>query len=263
MWHNIAAFIIKYRIALLIILLGSTGVMGYFAAQVKISYEFTSAVPTDNVKYIEYQAFRKQFGEDGNLMVIGVKTKDFFQPAFFNDYAALARKVARVKSVENVLSIPGAITLAKDTLTQKLKVMPISTDTVYTQTDSFKQAFLSLPFFRGLLYNPAADAYMMMVHIDKNVLNTKDRSGVINEILALCDSFGKQHNTDMHYSGLPLIRTEMAMKVQSEMRLFLILSFLLTAVILALFFRSFFAVLSSMLVVAIGVIWSKIGRAHV
>jgi hypothetical protein len=256
MWHNIAAFIIKYRIALLILLLGSTGVMGYFAAQVKISYEFTSAVPTDNAKFLEYQAFRKQFGEDGNLMVIGVKTKDFFSQDFFKDYARLARQVAKVKSVENVLSIPGAITLVKDTVTQKLKVMPITSDTSFAQVDSFKQTFLSLPFFKGLLYNPAEDAYMMMVHIDKNVLNTKDRKGVINGILALCDSFGSRHHTEMHYSGLPLIRTEMAMKVQSEMKLFLILSFLLTAVILALFFRSFFAVLSSMLVVAIGVIWS-------
>ena len=106
MWHKIAAFIIKFRIALLILLLASTGILGYYASQVKISYEFTSAVPTDNPKYIEYQNFRKQFGEDGNLMVIGVQTKDFFSPAFFSDYAILARDIDSVKSVENVLSIP-------------------------------------------------------------------------------------------------------------------------------------------------------------
>src|ERR1700739_2716247 len=108
MWHSIAAFIIKFRIALLIILLASTGILGYFASQVKISYEFTSAVPTDNPKYLEYQNFRKQFGEDGNLMVVGVQTKDFFTPEFFNDYAILVQHIDSVKSVENVLSIPGA-----------------------------------------------------------------------------------------------------------------------------------------------------------
>src|SRR4051812_5375300 len=120
MWHDIAAFIIKFRIALLIALLASTGIMTYYATQVKISYDFTSAVPTDNPKYIEYQNFRKQFGEDGNLMVIGVQTKDFFSPGFFNDYSKLAHDIAVVKAVENVLSIPGAITLEKDTVTQKL-----------------------------------------------------------------------------------------------------------------------------------------------
>ncbi len=256
MWHNIAAFIIKFRIALLIVLLASTGIMGYFAAQIKISYEFTSAVPTDNAKYIEYQSFRKQFGEDGNLMVIGVQTKDFFSTAFFNDYAALAKQVAKVPSVENVLSIPGAITLVKDTATQKLKVSPIAADFPLASVDSFRQVFLNLPFYKGFLYNPETDAYMMAVRIDKNVLNSKDRAAVINSIVALASDFGKKYNIEMHYSGLPLIRTEMALKVQSEMRLFLILSFILTAVILVLFFRSFMAVLASMLVVAIGVVWS-------
>ncbi len=257
MWHNIAAFIIKFRIALLISLLLSTGFMGYYAAQVKISYEFTSAVPTDNAKYIEYQNFRKQFGEDGNLMVIGIQTKDFFNPSFFNDYALLAKNVAKVDSVDNVISIPGAITLIKDTVTQKLKVSPIAGDPPFANVDSIKQTFLNLPFYRDFIYNTRdTPSYIMAVRISKTVLNSKNRSAVINSILALSDEFGKTHHIEMHYSGLPLIRTAMATKVQSEMRLFLILSFVLTAVILILFFRSFTAVLASMLVVAIGVVWS-------
>ncbi len=258
MWHNIAAFIIKYRIALLIFLLADTCIMGYYASKIQISYEFTSAVPTDNPKLVEYQAFRKQFGEDGNLMVIGVKTHDFFKPDFFNDYAALTRKIAHVDSVENVLSIPGAITLVKDTLTQKLKVASVAGNPPYDNVDSFRKTFMALPFYKGFLYNNTGDtpAYTMAVRINKNVLNSKLRAGVINHILALSDSFGKAHNVELHYSGLPLIRTQMAMKVQTEMRMFLIMSFVLTAVILVLFFRSFTAVLSSMLVVAIGVVWS-------
>lgn len=256
MWHKIAAFIIKYRIALLIALLLSTGVMGYFAAQVKISYEFTSAVPTDNPRLIEYQAFRKQFGEDGNLMVIGVQTKDFFNPDFFNDYGKLAKDVDSVEAVENVLSIPGAITLEKDTVTEKLKVTPLAVNNHIANVDSFKAAFLNLPFYRNFLYNQETGAYLMAVRIDKTVLNSPKRAGVIKEILALGDAFGKQHNVEMHYSGLPLIRTQMATKVETEMRLFLIVSLILTAVILILFFRSFMAVLASMLVVATGVVWS-------
>ncbi|MES2701944.1 MAG: MMPL family transporter [Bacteroidota bacterium] len=241
---------------LLILLLADTGIMGYFASQVKLSYEFTSAVPTDNPRYIEYQAFRRQFGEDGNLMVIGVQTDKFFSPSFFNDYAVLAKQVSKVNAVENVLSIPGAITLVKDTITQKLNVMPIAGDPPFTNVDSIRQTFENLPFYRGFLYNPATHAYMMAVRINKDTLNSKDRAGVINRIVALGNEFGAKNHTEMHYSGLPLIRTEMALKVQSEMKLFLILSFVLTAVILVLFFRSAMAVLASMLVVAIGVVWS-------
>lgn len=256
MWHKVAAFIIKYRIVLLILLLADTAIMGFFASKVKLSYEFTSAVPIDNPKYIEYQKFRSQFGEDGNLMVIGVQTNDFFSPAFFNDYAILGKEIDKVDSVENVLNIPGAITLIKDTVTQKLKVTAIAGTPPFGNVDSIKQIFLNLPFYKGFLYNPATNAYMMAVRINKDALNSKVRADIVQRITALADAFGKKYNTEMHYSGLPLIRTEMARKVQSEMKLFLVLSFILTAVILVLFFRSFTTVLASMLVVAIGVIWS-------
>jgi len=256
MWHKIAAFIIKYRLALLIALLADTAIMGYFATKVKLSYEFTSAVPTDNPKYLEYQNFRKQFGEDGNLMVIGVQTDKFFSTSFFNDYATLAKDIAKINAVENVLSIPGAVTLIKDTVTSKLKVAPIAGDPPFANVDSIRNTFLNLPIYKGFLYNPDTKAYMMAVRIDKNVLNSKDRAEVIDNIVSHANAFGAKYGTEMHYSGLPLIRTQMALKVQSEMKLFLIMSFVLTAIILVIFFRSFTAVLSSMLVVAIGVIWS-------
>lgn len=256
MWHNIAAFIIKFRVALLVLILAATGVMGYFATKVELSYEFTNAIPTDNPKYKDYQSFRRQFGEDGNMMVIGIRSKDFFKPEMFNDYAAFVQKLEKIKSVETVLSIPNAITLIKDTTTGKLKVQRLMGNPPFINTDSIRNTLFNLPFYNGFLYNAETDAYLIAVRIDKKVLNSKNRSGVVNEIVALGDDFGKKHSIELHYSGLPLIRTMMANKVQQEMKFFLVLSFVLTAVILVLFFRSFVGVLTSMLVVAIGVIWS-------
>jgi uncharacterized protein len=258
MWHKIAAYIIKLRIILLVILLLATGVMGYFASQVKLSYDFISAVPTDNPKYIDYQNFKKTFGEDGNLMVIGVQTTDFFSSAFFKEYVQLSRELAKVPAVENVLSIPAAINLKKDTVTQRLKTVPLvdSTADATGNYDSVKYLFSNLVFYKNFLYNPDSNTYMMALRINKDVLNSKDRSVVISKILQLCNDFCDRQHVTMHYSGLPLIRTEMAMRVKSEMRLFLILSFVLTAAILVLFFHSASAVISSMLVVAMGVVWS-------
>lgn len=256
MWHKIAALIIKFRVALLVLLLAATAVMGFYATKVELSYEFTNAIPTDNPKYKDYQAFRKQFGEDGNLMVIGVQTDKFFTPTFFNDYAVLVRKLEKVHAVENILSVPGAINLVKDTTTNQLKVVRLFGDQPITNGDSIRDAFYNLPFYRGFLYNPDTKTYMMALRIDKQVLNSKNRTGVVKEIVETGDAFGKAHHVEMHYSGLPLIRTMMASQVQQEMKLFLALSFILTAVILALFFRSISAVLASMLVVAVGVVWS-------
>ncbi len=60
----------------------------------------------------------------------------------------------------------------------------------------------------------------------------------------------------MHYSGLPLIRTQVSDKIKVEMKWFLIGSLLLSAVILLFFFRSISTMLLSLAVVLIGVVWS-------
>jgi predicted RND superfamily exporter protein len=257
MWHRIAAFIINFRIYLLVILLGITVFMGYQAAKVQLSYDSTGAIPTDNPKYLEYQKFKKQFGQDGTMMVVGVQTDRFFEADFYNSYSSLVAQLQKSFAIESVLSIPTSIVLIKDTVSDKLKVEKVaaslgSSNNIY----SLKSVFLNLPFYKGLLYNPETKAYMMALYINKDVLASKGRRKAVAEAVALCEAFGKSQHIEMHYSGLPFIRTQVGLKIEAEMKMFLMLSLLLTAVILMLFFRSFSAVLASMVVVAVGVIWS-------
>src|SRR5690606_4196060 len=158
--------------------------------------------------------------------------------------------------VEHVLGLPTAVSVIKDS-TGKMGVRPIFPDVVNAQNiDSLRNRFLNMPFYQGLLYNPETKTYLMAVRINKDVLNSIKRVEVIDHIIGIADAFGATHNVEMHYSGLPLIRTQMATKVNHELKLFLILSFAFTAIILLIFFRSLSAVLISMVVVAIGVIWS-------
>ncbi|OQP58541.1 efflux RND transporter permease subunit [Niastella populi] len=257
MWEKIARFILRSRWTLLIILLACTVVMGYHASKVQMSYEFTRAIPTDNPKYQAYQAFRSQFGEDGNLMAIGITTDKLFQAPVFNDYAALAKDIRNVTAVEDVLSVPAATNLVKDAMNEKLNAVPVFPGRPVTQPelDSMAAVFFSLPFYQGLMYDPASNTYMMGIRINKDVLNSKRRNVVVAKIVEIADAFGKKHNLEMHYSGLPLIRTNLATKVAAEMQLFLLGSIILSAIILLIFFRSLSATAISLAVVIIGVIW--------
>ncbi|HTE11876.1 MAG TPA: MMPL family transporter, partial [Chitinophagaceae bacterium] len=65
-----------------------------------------------------------------------------------------------------------------------------------------------------------------------------------------------RHSIEMHYSGLPLIRTQMADRMKVEMKWFLVGSIVLSAIILLIFFRSISTMLLSLAVVLIGVVWS-------
>jgi predicted RND superfamily exporter protein len=263
MWRSLAQFILKYRLSLLIILILLTAGLAWQASKVELSYEFSRAIPTDHPKYITYQAFRKKFGEDGNLLVIGIQTDKLFTAPVFNDYAALQRDLKTTNGVDDVIAMPSAINLVKDTVTDKLKATAIFNRTVLSQQeiDSSKNIFLNLPFYKTLLYNPETNAWLMGVRINKAIMNSKKRVSVVNDVTSKAFAFGKKNNLEIHLSGLPLIRTEMATRIANEMRWFLLASVLLSALILLLFFRSVGTMLLSLAVVIIGVVWS-LGFMH-
>ena len=242
----------------MILLLLVTIVMGYFASKVTLSYEFSKAIPTDNTKYIEYKAFKAKFGDDGNLLVAGIQTDSLFKLGFFNAYKELHQQLKKIKHVENVLSVPAAVDLHKDLLTEKLFAQKIFSDSITTQPelDSAVKHFFNLPFYRTLLYNPETKAYLIGVRINKDVLNSKGRTDVINNITQAVKQFEEKTKTEVHVSGLPLIRTVVADRIQHEMKYFLFGSLLLSTLILLLFFRSISTMLLSLLVVVLGVIWS-------
>ncbi|WP_247651713.1 efflux RND transporter permease subunit [Chitinophaga eiseniae] len=243
---------------LLLLLLAGTGVMGYYASKVQMSYDYVATIPHDNPKFLEYQEFKQKFGGDGNVLMLAVQTDKFFQADFFKDYVQLNKDMKNVFAVENIMSVPMAINLVKNDSTQKLEANLLFKGDLGNQVviDSLSRVFNTLLFYKGLLYNPDSHAYLMAIYVNKDVFNSPKRTGVVKEITKLANAFQEKQHTEVHLSGLPLIRTAMAVKVADELKLFLKISFLLTGLILFLFFRSFSAVLMSMIVVAIGVIWS-------
>ncbi|MEO6539946.1 MAG: MMPL family transporter, partial [Ferruginibacter sp.] len=258
MWKRLGKFVLKFRGLLLILLLLISVVMGFYASKVKLSYEFSRAIPTDNPKYKEYIAFKQKFGDDGNLLVAGIETDSLFTLKFFNAYKELHQDLKKVKHVEDVLSVPASVNLRKDSLTEKLVAQKIFPDSIKTQEalDSAAATFFNLPFYRSLLYDPEMKAYLVAVRINKQVLNSKGRTQVVNDITRVVRSFEQKTGTEVHLSGLPLIRTVVADRIQHEMKYFLFGSLLLSALILLLFFRSISTTLLSLLVVVLGVIWS-------
>ncbi len=258
MWHSLGKFILRYRLPLLLVLAAMTGFMAYHASRVQLSYDFSRAIPINNSKYKAYQEFRKKFGEDGNLLVIGIQTEKFFEEKLFNDYASLQRSLKKVKGVDDIISIPTAINLIKNQETEKLMADTIFADRVLTRAeiDSGAKTFLNLPFYRQILYNPATNAWLMGVRIKKELMASKERIGIVKIIGKMADDFGKANGLVVYKSGLPQIRTELTGRSVKEMRMFVLASIILSAVILLLFFRSFSAMWLSLTVVMLGVVWS-------
>jgi hypothetical protein len=258
MWYSLGKFILKNRLFALLFLLVATTVMGFYAAKIKLSYDFTKAVPTDNPKFIDFRAFVKKFGADGNTMVIGVQSDKYFDKDFFNAVGALHHQLKAIDGVTGILSIPEVVTLGNDSVTGKLGPVKLFHYPYSNQADldSAKLKFEALPFYKTLLYNPSTHAYLMGISLHKDTINSKSRTRLINDILKVVGNFENKQQIEVYKSGMPFIRTVMANRIKDEMNKFLLASFLLSALTLFLFFRSISAVIMSLLVVGMGVIWS-------
>ena len=258
MWSGLGKAILKYRVLLIFITLGLTAFMGYKASKVQMSYDFSRAIPTDHPKYQAYLDFKKTFGEDGNLMTIGFVTDSFFTVEKFNRLSVFLKDLKTVNGVEDLLSVNGAVTLSKNDSTAKLDAIKIFPEKISSQAelDSLENIFRSLPFYRGLLYNPETNAFLVGVRINREILGNKTREKTIGAIETLCADFEKDSGHELHLSGLPLIRTNVAIKIANEMQWFLLGSLLLSALILYIFFRSLSTTFLSLGVVLIGVLYS-------
>jgi len=258
MWLKLGQFILKYKVASLLVLGLLTLIMGYFALHVKLSYEFTKAIPEDNPKFVIYKNFVKKFGVDGTTVVVGFQTDSMYTKRVFNAVYQLHQSIKQIPGTTEVLSMPYAYTIVKDSLQSKFipsKIFnpPYDNDTVLLKN---KASLAQLPFYKNLLYNPNSHSYIMAISFKPDSINSGARSHIISLLQNKLDSFTHQTGMGIHVSGLPYIRTILADRIKKEMVWFLIGSLFLSAITLMLFFRSLSATLLSLAVVVMGVIWS-------
>jgi len=106
-----------------------------------------------------------------------------------------------------------------------------------------------------LLYNPKTKATLMTITVDKKKMNDVSRIVLIDNIVKEVEAYRIQNKVDVHYSGMPYIRTVTMQKVKHELFLFILMSIAVAASIMFMFFRSLKVVLSSLLVVGMSIMW--------
>ncbi|TAJ15272.1 RND family transporter [Marinilabiliaceae bacterium JC017] len=258
MWIGVARAILRNRILILIVLFLTTLFMAFQAKNIEMSYQYAPLLPEDDPTYQEYEQFVELFGNEGNLLVLGVTNDQFFDLDNFKEWQSLSNELQKLNGVVSVFSASQAYFLDKNVKDKKFEISSIFPKEVKYQSvlDSAKSVFYSLPFYKGLLYNKETDTYLMAVTLDNDILQSPQRVKLIEEIKKVGEAYSLKTGRKVHYSGLPYIRVVTAEMVKGELNMFIFLALGITAIIIFLFFRSFKVVMFSMLVVAVAVVWA-------
>jgi predicted RND superfamily exporter protein len=258
MWIWVSRFILRNKILLLTILAAITIFFGYHARKVEMSYDYALLLPKKDAAFKEYENFKQVFGEEGNLIIVGVQDSNFFNYEKFKKWGELCQQLSQVEGVEDLLSVSNAYNLVKNTEEKKFVVEKIFSDSISTQAelDAAVARFETLPFYRNLVYNPKTHSYILAITVNKDKMHNKTREKMILSIQKVCRNFEQQEGVKLHYSGLPYIRVINSIKIKREIYLFSVLALVICIIVLFIFFRSFKAVFFPVLIVLIGVIWS-------
>lgn len=260
-WELIARIVLRNRILMLSIIAAITV---FLALQWKnIHFTFTEAnmLPDDNIANVEYNAFLDKFGEEGNLIIIGVKDSTFFTPKAYAAWSKLMNTIKQNQEVDLVVSLNDLKKLQKNEALETFELVPFvdeskALDSKYLQTIK-KELFNDLPFYEGLLFNKRSGSVRSAIYMDKKIVNTKARKTfVLEKLIPAITTFEKETKIDLRVSGMPYIRTLNAKTITDEISIFIGASLLITSLLFFFFFRSFKATLISIVIVIIGVMWS-------
>jgi predicted RND superfamily exporter protein len=260
-WEFIAGIVLKNRITILIIILALTIFLGLQWKNIRFSFTEANLLPDNHIVNKDYNEFLKKFGEEGNLIVVGVQDKTFFTPKAFVAWNKLMLDFKNQKEIDLVISVSDLQKLQKNEQKETFELIPFVDQSKINNAsylDSIKkELYANMPFYEGLLFNKKSESIRSAIYLDKKIINTAQRKDFIfNYFIPKIEAYEKETGIDLRVSGMPYIRTLNAKSITDEISLFIGASLFITSLIFFFFFRSHRATLISIVIVIIGVMWT-------
>ena len=259
-WNTISRIILKKRILLLSFILITTLFWLFKAQNLKFTFKEANLLPDYHQENIIYNEFTSHFGDEGNSIVIGIKDSILSSKEKLFAWNNLTKKLSSFSEIEYSISLNDLKILKKNEDSIRFDFIPLINDDSFEKIDldSIKNKLKNeLPFYKNLVYNDGNETFRSILIMQNNIINTNSRKNfILQKFIPIVKRFEKSNNIDVKISGMPYVRTLNAENILNEMKFFVLIAILVTALIFFLFFKSIKATVISILVVLIGVIWA-------
>lgn len=267
-WNSIARLILRNRIIILLLIVATTVFFSTQWKNMRFSYTEANLLPDDHKDNIAYNEFLDKFGEEGNVVLLGVKDSTLFQPENFQAWKELTKKLEAYPAVEYAISVSNLQQLKKFEDPSRFEMVPFISEENPTKEELQQyqdELYNQLPFYENLVYSSHSNTVQSAIYMNKEIVNSKERKTfVLEELQPLIVNFEEKTGIDVKVSGMPYIRTLNAQNIIDEIGLFILAALAVTSLIFFFFFRSIRATIISMITVCIGVMWAfgVIGLLH-
>ena len=259
-WDVTARLILRNKIVILAAIVITTYLFSTQWQHMRFSNSEANLLPDDHEVNVTYNRFLQTFGEEGNLIIIGVKDSTLFSVEKLKAWNRFCDELKAYDAVESVVSIKDLQKLVKDNVNEKFALEPFIKDSILNQVqieNLQKELFVKYPFYDNFLFNSKTKTIRTALYLKKSIVNTSARKQfVLNDLIPKTEAFEAATNLNIRVSGMPYIRTLNSQNIINEINIFVLGALLVTSLIFFFFFRSFRATFISIIVVCIGVAWT-------
>ena len=259
-WDALASIILRSRLAILLLIGSCTLLMTTQWGKMRFTYTEANVLPDEHPVNLKYNDFLEIFGEEGNLIILGVKDSLLFSVENLNAWNRLSKSFENNHCVETVLTLQDLKKLVKSKQKQQFDFIPFIKDSLKTVEDLglLKSSLLKdFPFYDNVLFNKDGKAIRSAIFLKKSIVNTAERKTfIVQDLIPKIDAFENRYGIDVRVSGMPYVRTLNSQNIIDEIEIFIIAAILVTSLIFFFFFRSYRATFISMCVVIVGVMWT-------
>jgi hypothetical protein len=259
-WNGVARLILRNREVVLGLLILVTVFMVFQWRHIEFTHTEANLLPDDHPINEEYNRFVDRFGEEGNLIILGISNNSLNNYQQFNAWNKLADTLETFPEIDFVLSTANLPDLKKSKDNKKFIIGQVLEKELTSDKElqEFKKTLFSeLPFYKNLIYSEKDSVIRTAAYMKKEIVNTMVRKDfILDDFEPIIKYYKETYGLEIKVSGMPYIRTLNAQNIVDEIGYFLLAALLVTSGIFFFFFRSWRATFISIVVVVIGVMWA-------
>jgi len=239
----------KWRWPCLFIILIMTLVMLFFALRVRIESSNTSMVSANRELQLNYELFRKTFGNDETLL-LAITRPDLLQPQGLQMVDTITQEISGLRGVTRVLSLTNAVQLVAGDFGSEavpLVAKPFTEQDLPKTTRALEQN----PELSQLLLSKDRQTGIFLVDLAGDAVQQGQCIAAIEALLA--SRFSDQ---DVHLTGIPLLKLTVSRFIQRDQQVIIPFSVVTLGVLLLLMFRRISGLLLPLAAMAISLCWT-------
>lgn len=258
MLDRIATFPARHPLVVLLLVLALTAFTSVYVGRLHIDSSMDTIFLDDDPERGTYEEFKKTFGEDEVIVVsLKVPKGDVFNPATLQKLQRITQAIERFPKelgVDRVVSLTNVDDVwgSDDGFTTAPLISGIPDDPV--ELGKIKARALANPLYRRNLVGESAQAAAINVFLAYRPGDREYKENLLNAIRKVVEP--ERGPEELHYAGIPVLTVYTSEYLRRDMLIFVPLSILVMAVVLALTFRSLAGVLLPLVTVGIATTWT-------